>query len=85
MRVSKSHFIPFLPSTGGTLRYRAIVRDYQSRYRDALKQGKGKIAIAIVNAIRSKNGRFLRIKKGSWIQVSVKVAKEQTVEALRRM
>ena len=68
----------------GTIIYRAIIREYQDRYVSAPKLEKGKIVLAIVKGVTSIGGRFLRVKRGSWVEVSVEKARQQTSYALRQ-
>lgn len=68
----------------GTIIYRAIIREYQDRYISAPKLEKGKLVLAIVKGVTSIGGRFLRVKRGSWVEVSVEKARQQTSYALRQ-
>jgi hypothetical protein len=65
------------------LHFRELVAEYQQEYLRARKMDKITIARRIVDAVRSKGGRFLKRVDGEWVQLSEKRAQEKTSQALR--
>eukprot|EP00586_Coscinodiscus_wailesii_P001756 CAMPEP_0172492192 /NCGR_PEP_ID=MMETSP1066-20121228/23244_1 /TAXON_ID=671091 /ORGANISM="Coscinodiscus wailesii, Strain CCMP2513" /LENGTH=374 /DNA_ID=CAMNT_0013261665 /DNA_START=68 /DNA_END=1192 /DNA_ORIENTATION=+ len=72
----------------GNLRYRLLIKQHQKVYRDADKNmDKRRISLAVVNAILSRQGRFMKKDKsdGTWYPVDLTMAVAKTSQALREV
>lgn len=70
----------------GNRQFRDLINLYRRDYLKARKNDKPAISRSIVNAIREKNGRFLKKveKTGLWFEIGDDAAREKTSQALRQ-
>ncbi|CAB9496061.1 expressed unknown protein [Seminavis robusta] len=70
----------------GNRQFRDLINLYRRDYLKARKNDKPAISRSIVNAIRDKNGRFLKKveKSGLWFEIGDDAAREKTSQALRQ-
>lgn len=70
----------------GNRQFRDLINLYRRDYLKARKNDKPSISRSIVNAIREKNGRFLKKveKTGLWFEIGDDAAREKTSQALRQ-
>ena len=70
-------------STAGNNLFRSLIGQSQQVYMTAAKLDKAKIAMAIVKEIKSRGGRFLRVKRGNWMEITAEKTREKTSQALQ--
>ena len=70
-------------STAGNNWFRSLIGQSQQVYMTAAKLDKAKIAMAIVKEIKSRGGRFLRVKRGNWMEITAEKTMEKTSQALQ--
>mmetsp|Transcript_19677 Transcript_19677/g.22803 ORF Transcript_19677/g.22803 Transcript_19677/m.22803 type:complete len:296 (+) Transcript_19677:2-889(+) len=70
----------------GNYYFRSLINLHRERYLKAKKNDKPFISRSIVNAIRKKNGRFLKKDEESdlWLEIGDDAAREKTSQALRQ-
>lgn len=67
----------------GNLRFQAIVNDSRTRYfQTASRRAKREISIELVRRIL-KTGRFLKVEKNSWKEVSFETARQKVAHAMQ--
>lgn len=70
----------------GNRYFRALINEHRLTYLKAKKNDKPAISRAIVNKVRTRNGRFLKKCEdtGSWLEIGDDLAREKTSQALRQ-
>ena len=67
----------------GNIYFRHLIFAYQPQYRQSRRAFKPKIADMIVQMVRSRGGRFLKLDEDDLVEVSDEMAVTKTLQALR--
>jgi len=67
----------------GNIRYRSLVANHQTQYKNLSSLDKTAMALMIVGMVKESSGRFLKGDSGSWVEVDDKVARKKVSHCFR--
>ena len=67
----------------GNIRYRSLVANHQTQYKNLSSFDKTAMALMIVGMVKESSGRFLKGDSGSWVEVDDKVARKKVSHCFR--
>lgn len=69
----------------GNIRYRSLVANHQSQYKNLSHIDKTAMVLMIVELVKESSGRFLKDDGGNWVEVDDKIARRKVSHCFRTM